>query len=216
MRGRKKPPQAGRRPQRRLLAVFTPPPGGLNLFGTVTVWTGRTCPLPRSFSGSPARCSPAPSCFSITPPSTLRRLCLPFWRLCSRRGTPLSPSPSSSSRAPAAPIIPSTIPAGSVLPEAHLCMPSRFTPAISCSAEDKSCTPLFSWSRNIKCGGHLYARRISVYRRISIEHNPHRLERGELKGAAARLEWNRMPRKPCAARLPGSGARTFTPLCGEK
>ncbi|HJG86655.1 hypothetical protein, partial [Pseudoflavonifractor capillosus] len=25
-----------------------------------------------------------------------------------------------------------------------------------------------------------------------------------------------MPRKPCCARLPGSGARTFAPLCGAK
>ena len=36
------------------------------------------------------------------------------------------------------------------------------------------------------------------------------------EGAAARLAWNRMPRKPCTARLPGSGARTFAPLCGAK
>ena len=36
------------------------------------------------------------------------------------------------------------------------------------------------------------------------------------EGAAARLAWNRMPRKPCCARLPGSGARTFAPLCGAK
>ena len=26
---------------------------------------------------------------------------------------------------------------------------------------------------------------------------------GELEGAAARLEWDRMPREPCCARLPG-------------
>ena len=36
------------------------------------------------------------------------------------------------------------------------------------------------------------------------------------EGAAARLAWNRMPRKPCTARLPGSGARTFAPLRGGK
>ncbi|WP_295370485.1 hypothetical protein, partial [uncultured Pseudoflavonifractor sp.] len=33
---------------------------------------------------------------------------------------------------------------------------------------------------------------------------------------AARLAWNRMPRKPCCARLPESGAGTFAPLCGAK
>ncbi|HJG87685.1 hypothetical protein, partial [Pseudoflavonifractor capillosus] len=39
---------------------------------------------------------------------------------------------------------------------------------------------------------------------------------GEREGAAARLAWNRMPRKPCCARLPESGAGTFAPLCGAK
>ena len=36
------------------------------------------------------------------------------------------------------------------------------------------------------------------------------------EGAAARLAWNRMPRKPCCARLPASEAKTFAPLCGAK
>ncbi len=39
---------------------------------------------------------------------------------------------------------------------------------------------------------------------------------GELEGAAARLEWDQMPRKPCCARLPASEARTFAPLRGAK
>src|SRR5699024_12019906 len=39
---------------------------------------------------------------------------------------------------------------------------------------------------------------------------------GELEGAAARLEWDQMPRKACCARLPASEARTFVPLCGAK
>ena len=39
---------------------------------------------------------------------------------------------------------------------------------------------------------------------------------GELEGAAARLEWDRMPRKPCCARLPARGARTFALLCSAK
>ena len=39
---------------------------------------------------------------------------------------------------------------------------------------------------------------------------------GELEGAAARLEWDQMPRKPCCARLPASEARTFVPNSGAK
>ena len=39
---------------------------------------------------------------------------------------------------------------------------------------------------------------------------------GELEGAAARLEWDRMPRKPCRARLTASAARTFVPPGGTK
>ena len=39
---------------------------------------------------------------------------------------------------------------------------------------------------------------------------------GELEGAAARLEWDQMPRKPCCARLPASEARTFAPNSGAK
>ena len=39
---------------------------------------------------------------------------------------------------------------------------------------------------------------------------------GELEGAAARLEWNQMPRKPCCARIPASEARTFAPNSGAK
>ena len=39
---------------------------------------------------------------------------------------------------------------------------------------------------------------------------------GELEGAAARLEWDQMPRKPCCARLPASEARTFAPLLRRK
>ncbi len=35
------------------------------------------------------------------------------------------------------------------------------------------------------------------------------------RGTAARLAWDQVPRKPCAARLP-SGAGTFAPLCGAK
>ena len=116
--GRRKPPQASR-----LLAAFTRrplPPGGLNLFGTVTAWTGRICPPRRLSSGSPARFSRDPSCSSTMPPSTPPRLCPLFWRPCSRRATPLCPSPSSSSPAPAAQTTPSTIPAGSVPPESCL------------------------------------------------------------------------------------------------
>ncbi len=108
----------------------SPGPGSLNLFGTAIVWTGRTCPLLKSSSGLPARCSPAPSFSFTTPPSIRPRPCPPFWRPCSRKGTPLFPSPSSSFRAPAALIIPLTTPAGSVRPEpAHTASP---TPAASC------------------------------------------------------------------------------------
>lgn len=124
--GRRKPPQASR-----LLAAFTRrplPPGGLNLFGTVTAWTGRTCPPRRLSSGSPARFSRDPSCSSTMPPSTPPRLCPPFWRPCSRRATPLCPSPSSSSPAPAAQTTPSTIPAGSVPPESCLGAPAGGAP----------------------------------------------------------------------------------------
>ena len=39
---------------------------------------------------------------------------------------------------------------------------------------------------------------------------------GELEGAAARLEWDRMPRKPCCARVPAREARTFAPQRGAK
>ena len=39
---------------------------------------------------------------------------------------------------------------------------------------------------------------------------------GELEGAAARLEWDRISRALCGARLLVSEARTFAPLCGPK
>jgi len=39
---------------------------------------------------------------------------------------------------------------------------------------------------------------------------------GELEWAAARLEWDRMPRMPCTARRSVSAARTFPPLRGGK
>ena len=39
---------------------------------------------------------------------------------------------------------------------------------------------------------------------------------GELEGAAARVEWDRIPRELCGARLLASEARTFAPLCGPK
>lgn len=39
---------------------------------------------------------------------------------------------------------------------------------------------------------------------------------GVREGAAARLEWDRIPRELCGARLLASEARTFAPLCGPK
>ena len=39
---------------------------------------------------------------------------------------------------------------------------------------------------------------------------------GAFRRAAARLEWNQMPRKPCCARIPASEARTFAPRSGAK
>ena len=39
---------------------------------------------------------------------------------------------------------------------------------------------------------------------------------GGARGAAARLEWDQMPRKPCCARIPASEARTFPPRSGGK
>ena len=39
---------------------------------------------------------------------------------------------------------------------------------------------------------------------------------GGARGAAARLEWDRMPRMPCTARRSASAARTFPPLRGGK
>ena len=37
---------------------------------------------------------------------------------------------------------------------------------------------------------------------------------GELEGAAARLEWDQMPQKPCCARIPASEGRTYAPNSG--
>ena len=39
---------------------------------------------------------------------------------------------------------------------------------------------------------------------------------GAFRRAAARLEWNQIPRKPCCARIPASEARTFAPRSGAK
>ena len=67
------------------------------LYGMWTAWTGRTSPLRRSPSGSPAKCSLVPSAFSTTPLSTLRKPYPLSWSFSKPTVTPCCPSPRSSS-----------------------------------------------------------------------------------------------------------------------
>lgn len=102
---------------------------------TVIVWIGRSSPLRRLLSGSPPKYRPAPLFSSTMQPFTRRRLCRLSWKRCSRRGTPLCPSPSLSFPSP----ILSTTLAGSFWAEqkrADRCQRSALL--FSCSARLRS------------------------------------------------------------------------------
>ena len=60
------------------------------------------------------------------------------------------------------------------------------------------------------------ARRLSACRKTSVRRQTCRRDAGELEGAAARLEWDHIPRSPCRARAAASKARTFPPWRGRE
>ena len=87
---------------------------------------------------------------------------------------------------------------------------------------------LFSYNR--PPGGFLIGRPADFFKKYGPEGTPSGLSlsknlcreetaqvgAGELEGAAARLEWDRMPWMPCTARRSASAARTFPPRGGGK